>query len=418
MIKSSSNRWSLLPSGRLLFMLSAASLSLGSAGQTQSGRKVNLRAPQTRLTALAPRKQAAAPPAQGELPKTQIGDLTISKSLKSEVVLGTGALRWLGPNTEIEVPDKASDSVLYVHADDIQASRVGKVQIGLITLSGNVRYRLVQQSDQGERLLEGTAGHAEVRRVVRRIEFTGGVRVRLTEKARFSSPATLRTGALTLAMDAKPFHYTLNGAAGANDIQFTPLQAAPVKAGAKPKGPIPLGTIHLYGFRTGDLQFGKAVHLQGAGTACEFASPDDKTSWKLQGEQFEGEFVPDSSDLERATVTQKVHFHLMQPSADAKSKTIADGTCRQASYVRSDEGQELVAHGPLNIDFTDPQHFEEPMTLTAESSATLTVKKEGESLSFSVDDPKQTQKLHIVPKTLEESAPKTAAPPVPAVKKK
>ena len=64
MIKTPFNRWLLLPSGRLLFMLSAASLCLGSAGQTQSGRKVNLRAPQARLAALAPAGVVSVDPVQ------------------------------------------------------------------------------------------------------------------------------------------------------------------------------------------------------------------------------------------------------------------------------------------------------------------------------------------------------------------
>ncbi len=409
-------RSSLLPSGQVLSLLGVSAFFLCAVTQAQSGQKRGTansvqRTSQSRQVVLLPSKRTAAPPAQGEVQKTKIGDITFSKAQKFEVLPEAGTAHWVGPNTEIEVPDKASSSVLLVHADDILASRVGKTQFGLITLNGDVRYRLIQKTDTGERILEGTAGHVEVRRAARRIDFTGGVHTKLTDAARFSGPATLRTGALTLDMDSKPSRYTLEGGAGGNDIQFTPLQSVPEKVGEKPAAAAPLGAVHLYGFRSGDLQFGKAVHVQGAATTCEFSSPDAKTAWKLQGEQFEGEFVPDKSDLQRATVTDNVRFHVMQPSADKKSKTVADGTASQASFVRTQSGQEMVAHGPLKIDFTDPQHFEEPMTLTAQQSSVLTVKKDGNSLSYALNDPQQTQKIHIVPKPFDVSDSKPATPP-------
>ena len=406
-----------LLSGRLLSALGASLLCSMAAQQAHSGRQAGAghgpaRGAGPKQVVLVSNKRGAAPRTQAETPKLQVGDLTISGATKSEGVLGTGALRWTGPNTEIEVPDRASKSVLRVHADDIQASRVGKNQFGLITFSGSVRYRLTQQTDAGERILEGTAGRAEVRRVARYMEFTGGVHAKLTDAARFNGPATLHTGSLTLAMDSRPFRYTLEGAAAGNDIQFTPLQSAAAEDGAKATSGA-LGTIHLFGFRSGDLQFGQAVHLQGAGTTCEFASPDDKTAWRLRGEQFEGEFVPDRSDIQRATVTQNVRFRVKQPSADKKSFTTADGTAPQASYVRSQAGQELVAHGPFKIDFSDPEHSEEPITLTAGQSSILTVKKSDNSLSYALDDPNHTQKFHIVPKPFDVKEAKPTTLPVP-----
>ncbi len=406
-----------LPSGRLL-LIGATILCCSEAihanarqqKRPQPAAKQNVGLKQI---AVFSGKRTAAPPPPTEIPKLQVGDLTITGASRSGGVLGTGALRWSGPNTEVEVPDKASKSVLRVHADDIQASRVGKSELGLIVLSGHIRYRLVQQSDEGERVLEGTAGHAEVRRVTHHMEFTGGVHADVTDKARFSGPATLRTGTLTVEMANKPFQYTLEGAAANNDIQFTPLQTTAVKVGAKPTPATPVGTIHISGFRSGDLQFGKAIHLQGAATTCEFGSPDDLTSWRLQGEQFEGEFVPDTSDLQRATVSQNVRFHITQPSADKKAKTMADGTAPQASYVRSEAGQELIVHGPFKINFTDPQHLDEPMLLTAEVSSVLSVKKSGDSLSYDLEDPNHTQKFHIVPKPLEKPKPRPVKPPKP-----
>ena len=377
------------------------------AGQSGATRQRVSTVLQARTISLTTRKRTAPPPAQNEMPKTQIGDLTISHVIKMDALLGAGGYRWRGPNTEVEIPDKTSKSVLTVHADDIQVSRVGKNEFGLLTLNGSVRYRLVQKTDDGEHIIEGTAGHAEVRRVTRRMELTGGVRTKLTDAATLDGPATLRTGSLTIAMNANAYRYTLAGGASENDIQFTPI---PKAKDPDEEAPGPLGTIHLTGFRSGDLEFGKAVHLEGGVTTCEFASPDQKTAWSLKGEQFEGEFIPNTSNLQRATVTTNVRFHVMQPSTDKKTKTVADGSSSQASYVRSKKGQELIAHGPLNIDFTDAQHFEEPMNLTAAQSATLSVRKEGESLSFSVDDPKGTQKYRIVPKPFDLSEPKPAPP--------
>jgi hypothetical protein len=404
-----------LPSSRLLPLLGATLLYAGGAIHADAGQqrrspsaakqKVGLK----QIALLSGERKAAAPPPT-EIPKLQVGDLTITGASRSGAVFGTGASHWTGPNTEVEVLDRTSKSVLRVHADDVQASRVGKNEFGLITLNGNVRYRLVQQSDEGERVLEGTAGRAEVRRVTHHMEFTGGVHADVTDKVRFSGPATLRTRNLTVAMETKPFQYTLEGVAANNDIQFTPLQTPTVKAGTKPASATPLGTIHIFGFRSGDLQFGKAIHLQGAATTCEFGSPDDLTSWRLQGEQFEGEFVPDTSDLQRATVSQNVRFHITQPSADKKAKTMADGTAPQASYVRSQAGQELVAHGPFRIEFTDAQHLVEPMLITAEESSVLSVKKVGDSLSYDLDDPNRTGTMRIVPKPLEKTVPKPTTP--------
>jgi hypothetical protein len=407
-----------LSSGRLLSLFAAMVCGSGAsqAGEAQQS-KIQ---PTSRLTAgakqiaLPAAKRQAPPQDQKEVKKMQLGDLKIDAFSKFEGVLGSPAFRFRGPNTEIEMPDKASKSILYVHADDIQGSSVGKSNsISLITLEGNVRYRVVQQSDQGPRVLEGTAGHAVLRRSVQKMEFTGGVRTKLTDPTQFSGPATLRTGSLTVEMDAKPYRYTLEGAAATNDIQFTPLQTPTPKKGEKPGAAVPVGTIHISRFRSGDLQFGQAIHLKGAGTTCAFAGADSKTAWNLQGEQFEAEFVPDTSDFQRATVMDNVKFHLTQPSADGKSTTGADGSAQQSSYVRTKDGQELVTHGPLRVNLLDTEHFAEPGLITAEKSATLSLKKAGDSLSYALDDPKQTAKIRIVPKPLAEEKPKATTVAIP-----
>ncbi len=415
-----------LPWVSLLSSLGASILCSGSAIRTHAEHQASAppSAPhpsRLKQIALLSNKRQAAPP-QAEKKKLKIGDVTIADFNTNEGVLGSGEFHLLGPYTEITVPDKASKSVLHVHADDIQGSRIGKIDGGLITLIGNVRYRLVQQSDEGERILEGTAGRAILERTKQHMEFTGGTHATLTDAARFSGPATLRTDSLNVAMKSKPARYTLEGAAANNDIRFTPMQTPTVKAGTKltaadPPGAkpaaTPLGTVHIYSFRSGDVQFGEAIHFQGATTTCEFASPDDKTSWRLQGEQFEGEFVPTTSDLQRATVTENVKFHVLQPSADKKVKTTADGTATQASFVRTKAGQEMLAHGPIRVDFTDPEHLEEPMVLTSGPKSILTVKKAGGSLSYRLDDPEHKPKLDIVPKPFAVDEAKPVTPPKP-----
>jgi hypothetical protein len=404
-----------LPMGHLLLLLGAGVLCYSGTTQAYAGQQSKTLSAvkigsAVQQVALVARKGKAAPPPPL---KTQIGDLTISGQTKMEQSFTTGALHLIGTETEIEVPDKTGKSILYVHADDIQASRVGKTEFGLITLDHNVRYRLVQQADSGERILEGTAGHAEVRRTAKRMDFTGGVRTKLTDAARFSGPANLRTGSLTVKTDTPSYRFNLEGAAANNDLRFTPLQAAPPKADGKPAPLAPVGAVHIYGFRSGDLQFGEAIHLEGADTTCEFVSPDTKTAWRLQGEQFEGVFVPKTSDLQRATVTDNIKFHLTQPAADKKAQTVVDGTASRASYVRTKTEQETVMHGPLNVQFFDPQRLEEPGLLTAEASATLNLKKSGESLSYSLDDPNHSAKIHFIPKSIDADEAKPKAPPVP-----
>jgi len=405
-----------LSSGRLV-MVSVSVLCFGLATQTFAGQQSKLsspaeKKPRAKQVALLSGKRKAAPPPQGERAKSQYGDLSVVSNGVAGVV-GTGDIRWIGPNVEIDFPDKASKSVLHVLADDARVSRVGKSEYGLIKLTGNVRYRVVQQAEDGEHILEGTAGNAILQRTKRHMEFTGGVRAKLTDAARFKGPATLRTGSLNVAMEAKPFRYTLDGTAANNDIQFTPLQTKAPKEGAKAPPPSPLGTIHIFGFRSGELRFGQAIHLQGATTTCEFASPDELTSWRLQGEQFDGEFVPDQSDLQRATVKDNVKFHLVQPTSDKKSKKTADGTAPKASYVRSDAGQEMVVPGPFTVSFGDPVHMEEPMVGSGGQSATLYVKKFEDGLTYHIDDLQHTTKFHTQLKPFEEEEPKPVVPPVP-----
>ena len=415
-------RYFRLSSGRMLSGLGAAALCCSGTHVARAGQQNKLR-PDSRQPGL---KQIAVVSGKRTVPPTehlkqQFGDITFVDADKWNVDLGKGTTHWVGAHTEIEVPDKASKSVLYVHADDILGSRVGKMNIGLIVLSGNVRYRLVQKSDAGDRVLEGTAGHAELRRATKLMEFTGGVHTKLTDAEQFRGPATLRTGSLTVAMETKPFRYSLEGVAANNDIQFTPQQAAASKtdskpaskADGKPAPPTPLGTFHAYGFRSGDLQIGEAIHLQGAGTTCEFASPDEKTAWRLQGEQLEGEFVPKKSEIQRATVTQNVRYHVSQPSKDKKTQTTVDGTAPQASYVRTQAGQETVVHGPLTMNLDDLQHLAKPAVMTAGQRALLTVKKSGESLSWELIDPDHTQTLQFEPKPFDLEETKPAAPPKP-----
>ena len=407
-----------LSSGPLLSLLSAALLFGSGANRISAGQQNRVKAPSQaksgakQIALLSGKRQDAKKPPEPPV-KTQIGDITISGAQTTEGVLGSREFHLKGPNTEIDVPDKASKSVLHVHADDIRASRVGKNDLGLITLDGNVRYRLVQQTPEGERILEGSSGHAVLRRTTQHLDFTRGVRAKLADPARFSTPATLRTDTLNVAMDAKRYRFNLEGASATNDIRFTPLQPPAAKEGEKPGAPTPVGAVHIAGFRSGELQFGQSIHLQGAGTTCDFASPDEKTSWHLEGEQFEGEFVPDTSDLQRATVTDNVKFHITQPSSDKKAQTTAEGSTPQASYVRSKDGQEMVVHGPFNTSFTDPVHLEKPATIMAEKSATLKLKKAGDSISYSIDDPQQTVKMRIFPKPFEEASAKTTTPPVP-----
>ena len=409
-----------LPLARVLSLLGASAVCWGGTNSAHAGQQSKTLSTSTQGSSSKQVTLVKSQTAQQPV-KTQIGDVTMSRWNHFDQDLVSGAIHITGTETEIEVPDKASNSILYVHADDIKGSRVGKTEFGLVTLDRNVRYRLVQKADTGERTLEGTAGHAEVRRSSKRMDFSSGVRAKLTDPSRFSGPATLITTKLTVRTDTPSYRFDLQGAAANNDIRFTPLQAetpkadpkaAPPKADAKPGPLVPVGTVHLYGFRTGDLQFGESIHLQGPDTTCEFASPDTKTAWRLQGEKLEGVFVPKTSDLQRATVTDNVKFHLAQPSADKTGQTVADGTASRASYVRADADQVTVMHGPLNIMFFDPQRLMEPGLLTSEESGTLTLKKSGDGLAYSLDDPSHTAKIHFIPKTVGEDEAKPKTPPV------
>lgn len=406
-----------LPSGSLLLGFGVSVLSCCSTHSLSASQQQKIQPARTsgsKQIASLPGKQQAAPKSQEETKKLQYGDISIAYFTSMEGLLEGKEIHFKGKKTEIDVPDKASKSVLHVHADDIIGTPTPKGNLGLIKLTGNVRYRLVQQLPEGERILEGSSARAVVQRLERHIEFTGGSHVKLTDAARFRGPATLDTGTLNVFMEAKTYRYTLEGPPGGNDIKFTPLQAPPpVKAGAKPGAPTPVGLVHIFGFRSGDLAFGQAIHLHGAGTTCDFASPDDKTAWHLQGQEFEGEFVPNTTDIQRATVMENVKFHTKQPSAHKKLTTTVDGTASQASYVRSKEGQEMVAHGPLDITLDDPEHFEKPAPFTVGPKAKLVVRKEGDTLHYSLVDPDATFQGNFQPKIAADEDTKPANVPVP-----
>lgn len=384
-----------------------------SSPRSSGGRQIALLSGKRQATPQPPKNAKPEPPV-----KTQIGDISISGFKTSGGGFGTRDFHFKGPGTEIEVPDKASRSVLTLHADDIEGTPVGKVDGGLIVLSGNVRYRVVQKTAAGERVLEGTAGHAEVRRTTQHIDLTRGVRAKLVDPSQFSGPATLRTTNLHIAMEQQQYHYTLDGPVAENDVQFTPLQtpklAKDAKKDDKPGPPVPVGKIHVFGFRSGDLQFGQSIHLKGASTTCDFTGPEDGSSWHLQGEELEGEFVSGTSDLQRATAMENVKFHVVHPSTDKKYKITVDGITPQASFVRTEKGQELVTHAPFDIKVNDPQHLEEPATIVSQKSvATLNLRKVGDNLLYELDDDDHSSSVNIHPKHIEEPVAKPAALPGP-----
>src|SRR5690242_2174294 len=109
-----------------------------------------------------------APPAKPAPPKTEakrltLGDVVVSGYTLFKTLPGFKGIHVTGPKTQIIVPDKKTNAVLRLHADDIQTQQEGNDTFAVIHLRGSVRYTITRRTETGTSTVEGTAEQGEYR---------------------------------------------------------------------------------------------------------------------------------------------------------------------------------------------------------------------------------------------------------------
>jgi lipopolysaccharide export system protein LptA len=299
---------------------------------------------------------ASFPPAPQQQPKsTSIGDVKITYAhiranfRRSSTVLLLDAV--------IESRDARQPTQIRVLADQVNASQSAKNNDGIVDMTGHIRYTITQKTQEGARIIQGTAGHAVYEQATSRILLTAGVQATLTEAAKLQGPATLKSATATLYTDRSQ-RYEMAGDPAVNDIQFTPLRKS--KAGGKEPGqPIAGAPVHLHNFRTGEIEQNRHIVVNGPESAVDISDPVENSVGNLVANRIAAEF---SAGLDRAEASGDVHFRYERPGKKEGRQTLRG---RSDTVAYTADQHRLVAAGDVEADLTDPAMLLEPAHLKA-----------------------------------------------------
>jgi hypothetical protein len=392
---------------RILSIAAAVGLGVG-LGLSGAGQQALADRPSPRRgQAQKPVAQAAQP----EKPKSlRIGDIEIrnARQMKGALDLSTSTIT--GPNTMIEVPDKASGSHLSLHADEIVVTGINQPGHGHIVMSGHLRYTLTQPTPEGVRRLAGTAVHGDFRRETQRIALTGGVRCDLTDP-RLEGPGMLRASTVDVDIKSEPYLFTLSGDSGANDLRFTP------RARAGRKSPTTqVGEIHITRWDSGTFKTGEIAKFDGAAVVADLKSRSGSQEGRLTARHIQGDFAP-TGEVVSALAQDDVHFDIHRPIArkrpggkDEEGRQEVSGTSRQA-LLESEAGR-FTLDGDIDATVVNTLNLAEPARIQA-ARLVVTEPPAGSSaqpMRFELTGAPNHRRLTFTPRP-PEPAPAT---PVPA----
>ena len=330
------------------------------------------------VLARAQQPEKPAPPKEKKTNDTRMGNVRIFGYDKTQLTLDQGTnLRLTGPKTTIEVIDKQNKARLIIHAEEVQA-RKEKSGSAMVELRQNVRYTLSQTTPKGEeQTVEGTAGRASYSEKDKQVILTDGIQATLTDTGQFTAPATLRTYQVTVEMSESPYRYTIEGDAAVNDIQFAPKPKPTSEKKDKSKT-VPVSSVHVLGFRSGEFQINKEGHYNGPNTTLEISNPADKVEARFQSETAKATFN-EKGILETASASGKVRYHISQPAPKKEgepTKEVSlqslDGSCNTLNYNLKDK--QIALKQVVKARIVDTESLLEPARLSADFVTVYTEK--------------------------------------------
>lgn len=297
-----------------------------------------------------------------------------------------------GAKTVITVTDKPSRSALRFHGDTVVTRKEDGDLLGQVDMTGHVRYTLTQQTNEGgERIVEGTAGRASYRSATRRIELEGGVQATLRDPARLNGPGSLKASRVLIDITASPYRYTIEGGS-AGDIQFTPKENAPAGEGVKRR--MNVGSVHIYGYESGEFQIGQRAQFQGANTTVEFANPPEQTHARFQANRITATFTGDRAALSRAEAVGNVRYEVERPAPDGKSIQTLKGSSAHATYAVQNGAISL--QGKVLADIADLNALSQPARVTADK-VIATLGADGQPERYQITGTSAQTRLRFTP---------------------
>jgi lipopolysaccharide export system protein LptA len=357
------------------------------------------------LLAAATGSASAQKPPQAASPVTtstnRTGSVRITRYERLRGKIDGSGMTLTGAKTVIEVTDRPSRSVLRFHADTVVTRKEGRDLLGQLDMTGNVRYTLTQQTNEGgERVVEGTAGRASYRSATRRIELEGGVQATLRDPARLDGPGSLKASRVLVDITATPYRYTIEGG-GAGDIQFTPKENSPSGQGAARR--MNVGSVHIYGYEAGEFQIGQTAQFRGANTTVEFANPMEKTRARFQASRLTAAFTGERAALSRAEAAGNVRYEVERPAPDGKSVQTLKGSSAHATYEA--QGGAITLQGTVRADIADPDALAQPARVAADK-VIATLGANGQPERYQITGASARTRLRFTPRS-----PAPATPP-------
>ncbi len=292
---------------------------------------------------------------------SRYGDVVISAYDRVRGKTDLSGLRITGAKTLIVVPDKASGSELRIHADDIQTQSEGQDTFAVTELTGHVRYTLLQKTQAGTRILDGTSRRATLRRKAQKIELQAGVEATLSDPERLALPGTLKAGRVLADLSQTPTLYLLSGSAEENDLRFRPKERSGA-ANAKTE----LQETHLHHFRQGTFQVGQRAQFEGENTTADFLNPLGEAASQLKASSIRALFTAEKSRLKGAAASGDVRFRFSRPADKDRPAENLTGSADEAAYDFLNERPRYVLKGSVNATLVSPKQVQGPARLEAD----------------------------------------------------
>ncbi len=302
-------------------------------------------------------QKSNVPPVPNETKKMTFGNVAVTGHNKFSGNFRE-KMRFAGSNTLVTVTDKPSRSLLKLHADTIELKMGKKEQVGVIDMTGNVRFNAVQTlSDGTKRTLDGTASNGVYSPDSKTIELNGRVNATFTDESRLAAPGTLKASKIKVNMSKQPYTYEIIGGSE-TELIFAPLpnaKATPETAQVK--------QVKVSDFASGTFKPGEQADFKGSATVAELDLTDGGSA-KMEGDSLEASFGGDKSTLTKAEAQGNARYSFMRPAAKEKREETAKGSSASAVYSVADETMTL--NGKVDATIIAPESLQSPARLLAD----------------------------------------------------
>jgi hypothetical protein len=309
-----------------------------------------------------------APPAKQE---GRYGDIVVRNSRVIKYKSDFSSATISGPDTVIDVPDKANKSNARIHADSIVMRQEGGQTAGLVDLSGNVTVHAVQRVDKGaERIIDATAGHGLYQRKEHRLTLDTGVQITIRDDARLDGPGKLSGDTVVVEMRKDANRYLVSGVPAHTrvDAPMRELSAAAEgpKSAPRPPAHAPVRTYRLqaYRFDEAELQVGRLARATGASSVFVVEDALDQSRAEIHSREVSAAYTEDGDAISQIHASSGARWLFTRPTPNARWTQMLSGRSGQVSYDPRTGG--CLMAGGVQAVLTDPADLLKPATISAD----------------------------------------------------